>query len=1125
MSRTFGWFVLPLALCAVPPAEAGLALPVAAVGAANAARATFRADRFELRLRKPPARIVPAMGAVAAHGVDAPVAVLGIRSVDALASRFGGILWEREFRGEDASTDRVSDLEAFFIAHLPAGADLEAALAAFRDLPEVASVAPIAVLPVAVLPNDSLFTESWWFYDAAGRHDIHTPEAWDITKGSASVPIAIIDTGVLMAHPDLGGVTLGSSGAIWTNVAEANGTAGVDDDGNGFTDDVHGWDFVDLPPGSTVTMGEDGFTEDNDPSDYAGHGTAVAGLATALTNNQIGVAGTTWLSPIMPLRASWSGPGAVLGAVDMSFVAKAIRYATRMGARVINCSFETVNTPGFVAVTDSAVAAGILICVAAGNGALQPAPPGSHDLADREDVLAVGSTGSTDAVANDSNRGDFVDLCAPGEGLSSTFLVRGPGGGPAEASYLINASGTSLASPIAAGVAALVIADRIATGAPPLSPMDLLLRLRDSATDIVAQNPGLEGYGDGRLNAVAALTQTRVSFARHAGAGTVGSPVVLQTTGLNRVIVWATRDSALLYMSPSGDTLRRVPLGAYVVGSPASARLADGLGPGVFVALNDATVAGFDGYGDVLPGWPVHLSIPVDPAGTGVSVGDIDGAAGNDVEIACVALSGGVYAWKIDGSLVNDSPTGFPVPSGGVRATSPPVLLPLDANPGAEIVFTNINGRVYAFDADGAAVPGWPKLAGGGATSPVAVWTGANPQPRIIVAFGTSIRAFNPDGTTAYTKPLGGNLGGFDPIAADIDGDGRDDILVALTAPDALAALDVDGDPLPGWPVTLNSTATGPPVARAAQAPLPWLAAVVVPTDRLRAFAYDGSVLTDYPKPGVPGPELTFASMGPLIGERVLTSPGLDSTFYFYMPPTNGGAALAGWLTDRANFARTGSNVVIPALGVVNNVPAAVTNLLIPFSSDTTITLAWTATGDDSLRGRPLEYEVRASEAPITTLAEFDAATLRRVVAATVDAGGTEHLVFTGLATGHTYWFALRARDAQGETSRLSNTVAGTTSVDPLASVRGVAVRTLTQPSRAPVTFVWRGRAGATGQTLSVYDVSGRVRHRVALGSAPNGQVVWNGVDGTGAPAESGIYFVQIRSGGAHGQTRVVLIR
>src|SRR5436309_1910394 len=82
--------------------------------------------------------------------------------------------------------------------------DPAAARAAFRAVPEVASAAPIAVLPVSVLPNDSLFTESWWFYDAAGRHDIHTPEAWDITTGDSAVPIAIIDTGVLAAHPDLG---------------------------------------------------------------------------------------------------------------------------------------------------------------------------------------------------------------------------------------------------------------------------------------------------------------------------------------------------------------------------------------------------------------------------------------------------------------------------------------------------------------------------------------------------------------------------------------------------------------------------------------------------------------------------------------------------------------------------------------------------------------------------------------------------------------------------------------------------------------------------------------------------------------------------------------------------------
>jgi subtilisin family serine protease len=177
------------------------------------------------------------------------------------------------------------------------------------------------------IPNDSLFARSWWYYDAANRHDIHAPEAWDITTGDPSVLVAIMDTGVLSAHPDLGGTLPGSSGQIFTNEAEAHGFDFLDDDDNGYIDDAHGWDFVALAGPDDATAGEDWQNEDNDPNDFAGHGTAVAGLVAAMTNNTIGAAGTSWHASLLPLRVGYSAPGASLGAVEMRFVIPAMLYA------------------------------------------------------------------------------------------------------------------------------------------------------------------------------------------------------------------------------------------------------------------------------------------------------------------------------------------------------------------------------------------------------------------------------------------------------------------------------------------------------------------------------------------------------------------------------------------------------------------------------------------------------------------------------------------------------------------------------------------------------------------------------------------------------------------------------
>lgn len=229
--------------------------------------------------------------------------------------------------------------------------------------------------------------------DQYGPQKMQAPAAWDVTKGSSSVIAAVIDTGVQTDHPDLTGKTVG------------------------------GYDFVD---------------NDNNAYDEQGHGTHVAGTIAATTNNGIGVAGVAPEVKVMPVRVlDRNGSG------TNDWVANGITYAADNGAKVINMSLG--GPSGSQALQDAVNYAwnkGVVVIAAAGNSnTSSPSYPAYYP-----NCIAVAATDSNDARASFSNYGNWVDVAAPGVAIMSTTL----GGGYAK--Y----SGTSMASPHAAGVAALV---------------------------------------------------------------------------------------------------------------------------------------------------------------------------------------------------------------------------------------------------------------------------------------------------------------------------------------------------------------------------------------------------------------------------------------------------------------------------------------------------------------------------------------------------------------------------------------------------------------------------------------------------------------------------------------------
>ncbi len=346
--------------------------------------------------------------------------------------------------------------------------------------PQVEYAEPNYVLKANVIPNDPNFPLQWGMHNTGQTGgvvdaDIDAPEAWDFVSGTttSSVVVGVIDTGVDYTHPDL-------VNNIWNNPGEITGN-GIDDDLNGFIDDTRGWDFA---------------NNDNDPFDDNEHGTHVSGIIAAGGDNGQFVAGVHWQAKIMGLKfLDASGSGFTSDAIP------AILYASANGADLTNNSW---GGGGFSQALKDAIDAtsNTLFVAAAGNSGMNtdvsPAYPASYDSAN---ILSVASTTDTDSLSVFSNFGALtVDIGAPGSSIISTV----PGSSTA------TFDGTSMASPHAAGVAALVLCVN------PGMPVQVLKDTIMLSVDPLASLSGVVVTG-GRLNAFSALTGVSAPLSPIAG--------------------------------------------------------------------------------------------------------------------------------------------------------------------------------------------------------------------------------------------------------------------------------------------------------------------------------------------------------------------------------------------------------------------------------------------------------------------------------------------------------------------------------------------------------------------------------------------------------------------------------
>ncbi len=382
-------------------------------------------------------------------------------------------------------------------------------------------------------PNDPMYLagQQW------ALEKVRAPQAWYLSTGHA-VTVAVVDTGVMLDHPDL-------ANSLWVNAGEIADN-GLDDDNNGCVDDIHGCDFID---------------GDGVPDDGHGHGTHVAGIVGATTDNGIGIAGMGWGVTVMPVRVlNSSGNGSVLQ------VAEGIRYAADNGAQVINLSLAGYDSECVQTLEDAvsyAQSKGALVIAAAGNYSINL----SFYPAACAGVVGVAATDSADQKASFSNYGSYVDVAAPGVGILSTKM--------APLDYGLN-SGTSMATPMVSGLAALIWARF-----PSVTSSQVSSAIFTSAEDL--GELGWDPYfGWGRIDAANALYTITSAGGTAPPAGAVlaadrssavdGAPTFPPAPFQPGEVIVALREGALLQglgdwhvlhaSTRAGVYLIRVPVGS-----------------------------------------------------------------------------------------------------------------------------------------------------------------------------------------------------------------------------------------------------------------------------------------------------------------------------------------------------------------------------------------------------------------------------------------------------------------------------------------------------------------------------------------------------------------------------------
>jgi hypothetical protein len=440
----------------------------------------------------------------------------GLAKLDSLNFKYSVKSQEKLFKEFKKTILEQGEFSSIYILEVPEETDLIQMKSEYESLPEVEYAELDCKIELFEALDDSLSRYQWYLHNTGQGYiginrisgdyndtqvikygtvdaDIDAKEAFEKNFETTLPLVGIIDTGVDTEHEDL-------KDNIWSNPGEIPDN-GIDDDHNGFVDDLHGWDFS----GNKDTIVSQ---EDSDPSDYYGHGTHCAGIVAGVRDNEIGIAGITSPCRIMAIKMF---PNAFF-----SVAAKAIIYAADMGCDVINMSWGSPFASKLIEeAIDYAISKGVFPVAAAGNSGGE----NYYYPASLPQVFTVGASNSRDEVTYFSTYGEHIDVIAPGEDILSLragntdMYAEGGASGIEPYVHIVDdeyylADGTSMASPCAAGVAAYILA-----ASPGISIERIKEIIQESADDIIypyggdsLYSPGEDIYsGYGRVNLNSAL--------------------------------------------------------------------------------------------------------------------------------------------------------------------------------------------------------------------------------------------------------------------------------------------------------------------------------------------------------------------------------------------------------------------------------------------------------------------------------------------------------------------------------------------------------------------------------------------------------------------------------------------